>query len=55
MEGLEGGHRLSKLELLSRLLAIAEALPVTETSQVPLETRPERLMNIRTAIVDVES
>ena len=43
MEGLEGGHRLSKLKLLSHLLAIAEALPGrTETSQVPQEIRPER-------------
>ena len=62
MEGLGGGHRLSKLELLFRLfidiiyglLAIAEAflLPGTETSQAPRETRPERLMNTR---ADVES
>ena len=55
MEGLEGGRRLNKLELLSRLLAIAEALPETETSQAPQETRPERLMNKRAAILDVES
>ena len=55
MEGLEGGRRLNKLELLSRLLAIAEALPWTETSQAPQETRPERLTNKRAAILDVES
>ena len=55
MEGLEGGRRLNKLELLSRLLAIAEALPGTETSQALQETGPERLMNKKAAILDVES
>lgn len=52
MEGLEGGHRF---EILSRLFAIAETLPGTETSQAPQETRPERLMNKRAAILDIES
>ena len=55
MECLEGSHRLSKLELLSHLLAIAEALSGTETSQAPQETRPERLVNKRAATLDVES
>ena len=54
MEGLKGSRRLNKFELLSRLLAIAEALPGTETSQAPQDTRPERLMNKKAAILDVE-